>query len=126
MAGEKTRFKSGAEAAEKGRKGGIKSGEARRKKAAMRDVAAMILGLKPELSQGAKKQLENMGIDVEEVTMQTMALLKQSEKAAKGDLAALTFLRDTAGERPREGVDLSHTMTDDFKLKIKGKTDAND
>ena len=41
--GEPFRFRSGEEAAKAGQKGGIASGESRRRKKAMRDTAKMIL-----------------------------------------------------------------------------------
>lgn len=111
-------MQSGAKAQEMGKKGGIKSGESKRRKAAMKDVAAMVLGLKPILSNAALQQFMALGINTEEITMQTLALVKQNEKAIKGDLSAIQFLRDTAGERPTENVGLTHEFLGNFEINV--------
>ena len=52
MAGEKTRFRTGEEAAEKGRLGGIASGESRRKRKELREILYdMLAGKMPEGDQ---------------------------------------------------------------------------
>lgn len=109
------------EAKKLGQKGGINSGIARRKKAAMKDVAAMVLGLKPALNEATTEQFKKLGIDIEEVTMQTLSLMKQNEKAIKGNLAALQFLRDTAGEKPTDKMEMSHAFIGDFDIVLDGE-----
>lgn len=118
MAGEQTRIRSGDEAAEMGLKGGIASGAARRKKAAMKDVAAMVLGLKRKVSEKTIAQLAEMGIDADEITTQTLALMKLGDKAIAGDIKALEVLRDTAGEKPKDNVALSHAFMGDFEIVL--------
>lgn len=118
MAGEETRILSGDEAAEMGLKGGIASGAVRRKKAAIKDVAAMVLGLKRKVSEKTIAQLAEMGIDAEEITTQTLALMKLGDKAIAGDIKALEVLRDTAGEKPKDNVALSHAFMGDFEIVL--------
>jgi len=126
--GKKTQFKSGGEAAKKGAIGGVKSGEVRREKRKMREAAEMVLGLKPNISQSAINLLRSMGVS-EEITMQTVALVKIMEKAMKGDIAALQFIRDTAGQKPTDKVDLTSAdgpINTRVKIVIKGPEDDED
>ena len=41
------------------------------------------------------------------LTVQQMSLIAQAQKAIKGDAQALAFLRDTAGEKPVERVEVN-------------------
>lgn len=109
------------EAKELGQKGGIASGAVRRKKAAMKDVAAMVLGLKRKVSEKTIAQLAEMGIDADEITTQTLALMKLGDKAIAGDIKALECLRDTAGEKPTDKVDMSHAFIGDFDIVLDGE-----
>ena len=109
------------EAKEMGRIGGIASGAVRRKKAAMKDVAAMVLGLKRKVSDKTIAQLQEMGIDAEEITTQTLALMKLGDKAIGGDIKALECLRDTAGEKPTDKLDMSHAFIGDFDIVLGGE-----
>lgn len=106
---------------EENRLGGINSGAVRRKKAAMKDVAAMVLGLKRKVSDKTIAQLAEMGIDAEEITTQTLALMKLGDKAIAGDIKALECLRDTAGEKPTDKVDLAHAFVGDFDIVLDGE-----
>lgn len=98
--------------------GGLASGEARREKSAMRDVSAMVLGIKRSVSEKTIEQLKEMGISRDEITTQVLALVKQGEKAIAGDLNALMFLRDTAGEKPSDKLSLQQQYTGDFEIVI--------
>lgn len=109
------------EAKELGRIGGIASGAVRRKKAAMKDVAAMVLGLKRKVSDKTIAQLAEMGIDSDDITTQTLALMSIGDKAIKGDIKALECLRDTAGEKPTDRVDMSHAFIGDFDIVLDGE-----
>lgn len=98
--GEPFRFRSGEQAAEAGRKGGIKSGETRRKQRTMRQAAKMMLDMPvkgyPELVQ----RLKGMGISEEDLTFQMAVMSSMMAKAMQGNTKAAAFLRDTAGENP--------------------------
>lgn len=86
-----------------GRQGGVASGEAKRKKKTMRAVMqAMLDCTMPEAEKAAA--LQALGFDG---TFRDGITLAMIEKAAKGDVEAGRFVRDTIGEKPREGVDLS-------------------
>ena len=89
--------------------GGIASGAVRRKKAAMRDYVQFILGMKRKVSEKTLEQLKEMGVTEDEVTGQTLALMKIMDKAIAGDIKAMEFLRDTGGEKPSENMNLNMT-----------------
>lgn len=89
--------KSTEEARERGRKGGIKSGEVKREKKTMREAAKMILAA---TIKGADTRLpKSFGI-TEDLNVQTAIIAGQAKRAIKGDTRAAEFIRDTAGEQP--------------------------
>ena len=106
------------EAKELGQKGGIASGAVRRKKAAMKDYVQFILGMKRKVSEKTLEQLKEMGVTEDEVTGQTLALMKIMDKAIAGDIKAMEFLRDTAGEKPTDSVKMTHEMGDGAVIRI--------
>lgn len=114
------------EARVNGAKGGVKSGEVRRAKKSMREAAEMVLFLKPPISAAAIKQLRKMGVE-DDITSQTVALVKVMEKAMRGDINALQFIRDTAGQKPTDKVDVvqSSNVKTKVRINIKG-LDVND
>lgn len=91
-----------SEARERGEKGGIKSGKARKEKKAMKETAEMILGL--TLKDGTVTDLEDIqsmaAANGKNITVQDAIILKQAQKALKGDIRAAEFVRDTSGNRP--------------------------
>lgn len=90
------------EARKKGRKGGIKSGKVRKERKAMKETAEMILGL--TLKDGTVTDLEDIqsmaAASGKNITVQDAIILKQAQKALKGDIRAAEFIRDTSGNRP--------------------------
>ena len=83
------------EAREQGRKGGIASGKARREKKQLRELAQMIL--EEEVTDDSGRTLSRG----------EAALRVQARKAIlDGDVKALAFLRDTAGQMPVQQVEL--------------------
>lgn len=100
-----TSEQSREEAVKNGKKGGVASGAARRRKKAMRQTVNMLLGT--GLSDGERKfvgkvtpRLLALGVDVEEATYQDVLLAGIMLKAMKGDIRAAEFIRDIAGESP--------------------------
>lgn len=115
-------------AKEDGRKGGIKSGQTKRKRKLLRDSAQQILSADmsklpmPEM-EDLKVALRALGID--EITGADAIMLAQYLKASRGDTEAARFVRDTSGEKP--SVDLSVTALDkpiDADV-VGGMTDAD-
>ena len=89
---EATQFQSGSEAVEAGQRGGIASGEARRRK---RDIR---LALEALLEKDITDKKGNVMTTTEAIA------LKQIEKALKGDTKAFEVVRDTVGQKPIDKV----------------------
>ena len=90
-------------AADAGKKGGVKSGEARRRKRTIRETLQAMLDCQIPDAERAEA-LKALGFDGTFRDGMSVAML---EKACKGDVEAGRFVRDTIGEKPREGVDLT-------------------
>ena len=97
---EATQFRSGEEAVENGRKGGIASGQARRNKKILRDCLEMLL----------EKEITDKSGNT--MTGAEAMAVKVFQQALKGDLKAFEIVRDTAGQKPVEKVVISEIDTD--------------
>ena len=85
------------EAKERGRAGGIASGEARRRKRTMKEAARLLLELEVA-GENNKQNLKRMGIPDEEMNNQMAILVRMLQKAlVDGDVNAANFIRSTAG-----------------------------
>ena len=96
---EATQFQSGSEAVEAGQRGGIASGEARRRK---RDIR---LALEALLEKDITDKKGNVMTTTEAIAV------TQIEKALNGDPKAFEVVRDTVGQKPTDRIDL--TVNDD-------------
>lgn len=99
-------FRTETEARAKGRIGGIKSGEARRRKRDARKIMLDILGSHPKLDKRTLENLHQLGIfgsgkgkDQYDIEMIINAAIAQ--KAMRGDVKAYQALLGTIGEDPR-------------------------
>lgn len=110
--------RSQSEARENGRKGGQKSGEVRRQRKAMKDTMKMLLNLDLPESEG-KEKLKEIGIDGEDLNIQTAILTNQIQRALKGDLDSAKFCRDTAGEYI--GAEEEKEEIEHYKVSIPAK-----
>lgn len=107
------------EARERGKKGGKASGEARRKRKAMKDQINLLLSLPfPDVKDKNGKQLKGffkqLGIDDENIDNQMamlVAVYKTALSGGKNQIQAVQFLRDTAGEKPVDKVENKITKT---------------
>ena len=85
------------EARERGRNGGIASGEARRKKKSMKEAARLLLELEV-VGETNRNNLKKMGIPDEDMNNQMAILVRMMQKAlVDGDVNAANFIRSTAG-----------------------------
>lgn len=100
------KFGSERDARESGRKGGIKSGENRRKKRAMKNAAKLLLDM-PISHENISDQLRAMGFADEDLTNQMAVMVSVFKEAMSGNIRAAEFLRDTAGENVSENRDYS-------------------
>ena len=105
---------------ENGRKGGIASGEAKRKKKAMRERLEILLELPMRAGKGTDiEAIKNFAaIKGKNITVQDAMMIAQIQKALKGDTTAAAFVRDTAGENPavkvEADVDMELNITIDY------------
>lgn len=99
-------------------KGGKKSGEVRRKKKAMKETMKMLLNLDLPDCEG-KESLKDMGIEDEDLNIQTAILANQAKKAIAGDLDSAKFCRDTAGEYI--GAEEEKEEIEHYKVSIPAK-----
>lgn len=93
------------EARERGRKGGLASGEARRKRKTLKEELLLML------SEGETQQSV------------TLALIK---KAMSGDTKAFEVIRDTIGEKPVDKVmiaDVEPSVIAEVEAMVTGETD---
>jgi len=96
---------------EQTRKAGIASGESRRKRKTFRESLLTILSMPvddPETYEALKK----LGLDG---TFQSAIDLAQIRLAQKGDTDASRFVRDTVGEKPREGLEIGNLADRPFE-----------
>lgn len=108
-----TQFRSGAEAAEKGRRGGKASGEARRKKKTFAEALNYIL-FHAELSEPLKERLKKEGI--EEATHQMVVARSMVAEAEKGNVQAYVAIRDSVGEKPIDKTQLSGGLDTNIQI----------
>ena len=98
--------------AEYGRQGGIKSGETKRRKKAMKETLDILLGMK--LKPGKEADVEAIkdfaSIKGKNITVQQAMLVAQIQKALKGDTTALTFLRDTSGQKSDDKLNVTGSI----------------
>lgn len=82
------------------RKGGIKSGEARRRKRNTKQTAKYVLELQPNLPKKVTDALINMGLetDGEKPDIRLISILAVAQKAMKGDLKAIQQLLEMSGD----------------------------
>ena len=97
-------FKPGEEARDKGRKGGIKSGQTRSKKKTMRKELEDLLSMKRKGPDGKEHT------NAETVAV---ALIRQ---AMEGNVKAFEVIRDTIGEKPREQIQIEEKTEQDFSV----------
>lgn len=81
------------EAKKNGQKGGIKSGEVRRQRKAMKEQMEMLLSL-PFKQEKQLKFMKSLGIEEEEIDNQMALMVAMYAKALKGDVQAFNSIRE--------------------------------
>lgn len=109
MANEKNLKKNSertpSELREMTRKGGIKSGEARRNKKTMREALEMLM-FDVEVDEAAKDKLRGAGISEKDFNNQMLITLGLMKKAREGDVQAYNAICSMIGEKPADKIDL--------------------
>jgi Holliday junction resolvasome RuvABC ATP-dependent DNA helicase subunit len=97
--------------------GGKASGEARRKKKLIREQLELLLSL-PLKDENAKRKLEQIGIDADNLDNQMAMVISIWNKALKGDIQAFNSIRDSVGEKPSDVVEnINYTKEEAEKYK---------
>lgn len=116
---EATQFRSGEEAVKNGRKGGIASGQARRRKKALTDTISELFSM--PIKDGKLSELEKIksitSIKGKNVTVQEAIVLAQIQKALKGDSRSARLLIDLFENKTTDDV---LTATDNFLEALNG------
>lgn len=102
--------RSTSEAREMGRKGGIKSGEARRRKKTMREALEMLL-FHTKLNEQTKQMLKAEGVEnADDFNHQMVITRSLIAKAESGDVQAYNAICAMIGEKPAEKMELDGNM----------------
>lgn len=109
--------RSKEEARELGRKGGIASGEARRRKREIKDSLDLLLSMPFKLDGNAadmvRTQLNKLGVpddDIDNQMAMAFSMFVNAVGTGKNAVSAATFIRDTLGEKPKEKVELTNSI----------------
>lgn len=97
---------------ENGRKGGIASGEAKRKKTAMKETLEMLLTMPLKDKKCYEiDEIKNFAqLKGKNITVETAILVRQIQRALAGDLPSAEFIRDTSGQKPTNDVNVTGAL----------------
>ena len=105
---------------EQTRNGGIKSGEARRRKKTMREALELLM-YDAKLPETTKHMLKAEGItDTESMNHQMVITRSLIAKAEAGDVQAYNAICAMIGEKPAEKVEMSGGMQTEIRIKYVG------
>lgn len=85
-------------------KGGRASGEAKRRRKNTQEIVRMILDRQITEAEGAER-LEALGLPT---TWSTKAHVAVMQRAEAGDVEAMRYLRDSAGDKPRDALEVGN------------------
>lgn len=107
------------ERSEIGRKGGIASGESKRRKKNIRELAKVLLDKDISKSQKfMRKRMQALGFADEDMIYSNAILAAMLVKASNGDVNAAKFVRDTAGFVPEESVSVNAEVSEKSDVQI--------
>ena len=110
--------------AECGRKGAEKANETRRKRKEMRETLDILLNM--PLKKGKVYSAEEIksfaDLKGKNITIDQAMMITLVQKALKGDLNAITMVRDTVGEKPTDKMEIKDTTP----VIISGEGDLSD
>ena len=123
------RFRTGEKQVEIARKGGIASGEARRRKKTMRETTNILSVMEiPNAAKELRKKLKLMGVSEDDFTYQSALMVGILNQAMKGNTKAASFLRDTVGENPllmeEEGSSLADYIEEAYRNRMEENGDV--
>ena len=87
-------------------KAGIASGDARRKRKALKEMMELALQME-EQNEGYRSRMLKAGWEPENMTQMTVITQGLIQKAKAGDVQAYNAIRDIIGEKPAEKMEMS-------------------
>ena len=114
------------EARENGRKGGIASGETRRRKKTMREALDYLMST--QAPDKIKAQLKNAGVEADDIDYQMAVLAAQMLQAVKGNTRAAVWLSEIMGERV-QNIKVDQKIDDsrrELEAYLNGRTETED
>lgn len=102
------------------RKGGLKSGEVRRKRKTFREGLEWLLE-NGKLSPALEQKLRDEGIDKEDMNHMTVILRSLIAKAEAGDVQAFNAIIAQIGEKPAENMNVGINTGQPLKVKFIGQ-----
>lgn len=101
-----SKITSSEQAREMGRRGGTASGRARRERRAMREIASELLGMpmRKGKTEAYKSFIEG---STKNVTVAERIMMVAIKEAMEGNVRAAEFVRDTAGEKPTDAIEVT-------------------
>lgn len=98
--------------AECGRRGGIASGEAKRRKKALKETLEVLLSMPIKSGKAADiEQIKNFAqLKGKNINVQEAMLVAMIQRALKGNVQAAEYVRDTVGENPTTKIDTDVDM----------------
>ena len=106
-----TQFQSGQKAVEMGRKGGIASGVARRKKKTLRELAS-IMAAAPIESKATRKRLAKLGFEEDDMTNDALVTQALFYKALEGDVKAIEKWEELTSTETDNTIEALHDLLD--------------
>lgn len=97
---------------EHGRKGGIASGEAKRKKKAMRETLDVLLAMPMKSGKFADiEEIKNFAaLKGKNINVQEAMIISMLQRAMRGDVKAAEWIRDTAGQKPVDNANVNMNL----------------
>jgi hypothetical protein len=117
-----TQFKSGREAVESGRAGGIASGISKREKKLLRESIMEAADMVAVMSDEEKQELITCGVNPNDVTNRSRfvaALWAMAGKVSKDGAQDRRLLMDASGEMTQK-IDIGSETVEDFMEKVFG------
>ena len=117
-------YQSSEEAAEKGRKGGIASGKAKRKKLMFKEIFEHISNVKLSNEKHIQKLKELYPeVTEDEMNYGVLSAFRILEKSLSGSTKAFEIVRDTMGQAPVQKQEITNIDQDGYRRVLMGDED---
>ena len=113
---EFTSDQSRTQAARNGQKGGIASGESKRRKRTLREMVEIFGEL--GVSDKTRKMMKELDIPEDLMTRKMQPVVALYNKAGKGDVAAFNAIRDITGEKPVDETKVTGNIATEITINL--------